>query len=101
MVAGFATAGQMLDKYWDVLNDIDSEIQELIHLYDVAQSYRGKPGEKGARKVIEKLKSAKKILEGVAKREFFNIAIADKSFTSKYGTPEDYAAKTRAEIFPI
>lgn len=95
-------AGKHVDKIWNTLHDLEYALKTAGHEYDVAASYRGKPGEKEAKKVLAAIDATLKAIQDLADSggTFDKLVDAELKFVKKYGTPEDYADRIRTEIYP-
>ena len=93
-------AGRVLDRHWNKIHDIQDALESVAHEYDVASSYKGKPGERDALKVMQAFKETLRNLEAVSK-SFDKLYKAEEAFVKKHGEPDDYADKVRSEIYPL
>lgn len=93
---------RVLDKYWNRLHDLENALASAAHEYDVAASFRGGPGERDAKKVMDEIKAVIRRLESVSMSGggLDNLLKADTAFTRKYSTPDEYADKQRDEMYP-
>ena len=89
------------DSNWNAINNLEDELRDAAHEYDVAASYSGYPGERDAKDVMDSINRVRKMLKILASRELSKIVDKEQAFIKKYGTPEEYADRTRREIFPI
>jgi len=90
-----------LEKDWNILHDIENRLDYAAHEYDVASSYRGKPGEKDAKAMLKEINDTIKAIRELSDKQFSKLVNMEMFFVKKFGLPDDYAAKVRAEIFPI
>jgi hypothetical protein len=89
-----------MDKLWDKLDDLGRELQDVAHQYDVAASYRGKPGERQAKRVLGALDAARRTLDTLVSDQFGDVLEAEQSFVRDNGQPDEYADRVRREIYP-
>lgn len=87
---------------WNELHDMQRQLEDAAHEYDVAASYRGGDGERAARIVLVKLKTAILAIENLAKSggDIDDAVSAEMGFVKKFGTPEEYAERQRSEMYP-
>jgi hypothetical protein len=90
-----------VNKHWNKLHDIENALESTVGEYDMAASYKGKPGEKAAKELVRDIKAVISKLEAISMKEFGKLADKEQKFVNKYGTPEQYADRVRAEIFPV
>jgi len=95
--------GEILMKRWNILHDLDRELQDASQEYDVAASYKGKPGEKGAEKVMEAIKKVREAISNLADsgKDFDKLLEAETKFVKQHGSPGDYAQAQRDAIYPL
>lgn len=99
-VAAKGPVQAVLNKYWNVLHDIEYGLQEAAHEYDVAASYKGKAGEREAKATRDMINQVVKSLDQLSSKDFSKLFDMEKRFMQKFGTPEEYSDRTRREIFP-
>ena len=92
--------GRVLDKYWNILHDFESELKGAVHEYDSAGSYRGGPGEGDAKKVMKGVQDLAKAIDRLASRDLEKVLKMEQAFMKKHGSPEDYVEQQQSEMFP-
>ena len=94
--------GRVLMKYWNELHDLQHDLEQANHEYDIAFSYRGGPGTKDSRDVMGAIDECLDLLGRLADAggTFDKVVRAEANFVKKHGTPDDYAADQRARIYP-
>lgn len=92
-------AGRVLDKYWNILHDLEYDLEKVLQEYDVAMSYRGGPGAKAARLAYEKIDMAKRAVDKVASDLFDDVFRAEDKFVKQFGEPSEYVVQQRNEMF--
>lgn len=91
--------GEVLDKNWNTIHDIEDQLSDAAHSYDVASSYHGKVGEQEAKSVLNEINNVVKKLNELSK-EFEKLAREESIFIKKYGHPDVYSENIRKEIYP-
>lgn len=91
--------GRVLDKYWNILHDLEYDLEKVLQEYDVAMSYRGGPGAKAARLAYEKIDMTKRAVDKVASGLFDDVLRAEDKFVKQFGEPSEYVAQQRNERF--
>ena len=91
---------KILGKYWNTIHDIEQFLGNSLQEYDVSASYSGSPAERDSKDMMKEINSVIKKLESLSMKDFARLADKERKFVGKYGTPEEYAEKVRAEMFP-
>jgi hypothetical protein len=93
-------AGRALWEGWNSMHDIENALESAMHEYDVASSYRGYPGERDAKAMVDRIKSLHRELEDLTMKKFQALVDAEERFIRKHGRPDDYADNVRRQIYP-
>jgi hypothetical protein len=92
--------GRVLNKVWNRLHDIQSEIEKTDQDYQDAAHFSGRPATKDAQAMIKKIQACVADLNTLTHKTLNELAEAEAEFVKKHGEPGDYSDKMRAEIFP-
>ena len=95
-------ASKFTDKLWNELHDLEAHLDSAAHEYDVAGSYRGGPGERDAKKVMQAIKDTQKQIDQLTRSggAFDKLFKVEQDFAKKYGGPEAYAEAQRDKMYP-
>jgi len=96
---GDGPVGSVLDKYWDMLHDLEHDLQEAAKSYNFASSYVEKGGKNDAEEVLKKVKEVKGAVEKVSMKLFRELFEAEEKFTKEHGHPSEYVEKVRNEMY--
>lgn len=91
---------QIVGKYWDLLHDLERDLEKAHQEYDMAMSYRGGPGERQARLVFEKIDNAKRAVATLTSELFHDMFDSEFEFVQKHGKPSDYVVERRNKMIP-
>lgn len=92
--------GHVLDQYWNVLHDFETDLEWALGEYEVAASYSGGAGKQDADKVVKEIKNTISALEGISMRQLGKLYDAASNFTRKHGEPSEYVDAQRKSMFP-
>lgn len=91
--------GKVLDKYWDKIHDLESDLEEAQREYDLASSYHGN-GQQDSEYMKKEIQNIIDTLNGLSMKSFSRLLEKESVYIKKLGTPEKYVEKRRSEIFP-
>lgn len=100
-ILGHGPVGRVLNKVWNDLHDIQSEIDKTDQDYQDAAHFSGRPAEKDAQVMIKKIRACVEDLNTLTHKTLNELAEAEADFVKKHGDPGDYSDKMRADIFPL
>lgn len=92
--------GRLLDKTWNVLHDIESDLEHTVRDYDDAAHFMGGPAERDAKEMVRKIQACVKELEHISHKTFSDLIDAEADFVKRYGEPGQYADTMRNKTFP-
>jgi len=93
--------GEVLDRYWNTIHELESDLTDAINEYDTAASYAGGPGRQDAQAMLKEIQLVINQLEALSTRAFSKLVDAESKFVREHGTPEDYTERMRDEMFPM
>lgn len=94
-----APVWDVLNETWNVLHDIEYDLGTAASRYDIAASYHG-AGAAEAKRVMNRINELKAELEKISHHSFEEVTRMEQDFVKKFGTPDEFADKSRREIFP-
>lgn len=94
--------GRALDRHWNTFHDLEDELLRASSEYDTAASYRGKPGERPAQKMMKQVQDAIRAIKQITNSGgvFDKLFDTEAAFVKKFGEPSAYSDKIRREIYP-
>lgn len=92
--------GKVLDRYWNVLHDLENDLEKAGRDYDDAASYMGGPAVKAAKDMLKELKKVTDAVEDISLGLFNGLAEGELSFMQDHGDPADYVVEQRNKMFP-
>ena len=94
------TVKEVIEPFWNKLHDLEDELEEIAHKYDVAASYKGKDGERYSKIMLMLINRVIKQIEAISMNSFSKLVNTERKYVKLFGTPDEYSDKVRREIFP-
>ena len=91
---------KVLEKYWNLLHDMERELGESMRDYDDAAHFRAGVAADDAEVIMQTAHKVRQQICALTHESFIKLMEREQAFVVQHGEPKTYADNMRAKVFP-